>query len=667
MTPEERRLELRRRQLAARVRAADPAGGVSTNSEAISDFKRKMGAGVAGAVNGASFGLADEATGLIGGVGSMLSGDGFSSGYASERDAVRAEHAKRQQSDPMEYGAGQIGGATIPAIASAPYATGRTLLGTMARGGALGAGEGALHGFGNGEGVADRTKSAVNNAILGAMIGSAIPAGVSGVNALSRSVTDPIGGALNIGNTGRANRAIAKTVEKSGKTTKELAQQVAKAAAQGQPEYRIMDALGVTGQRRASGLARGGGQAGDDIAEFLSRRQLDQGDRVAGFVRDAYGFNGRATTPGTDVVPLGHKFLDRPEDVLNRPQVSAAQTKNALTSARTNTANDAYAAARGDAGPVDVRGAIDVIDARIGGMQGVDIAGDSIDGRLKYFRNRLAANQTPDGVDSIELSDFSRVLGVKQELQDAIGVASRQGRNNEVRELSKLMSELDNALEQSSPSYRKANDQFREASRVIDSVDAGANMTSTGRRAVDTTLEFQNLTPTQQAAARLGYGDRALAKIEANPAPTANKARPFQSSKAQAEAEAMALNPSVFRDRLARETQMWETQNRALGGSRTADNLEDIGGANQLAQQATGIGGSLATGNVGHALANTVQAIAPRLTGQNEATRLLMARALMSQNPQTALAPAMQSRAGELLRQRMLEALIRNASRQGYQ
>ena len=640
-------LAARRKKLAARVEAAKLAqganaqgeqpGGVSTNSEAISDFKRKMGAGIAGAVNGATFGLADEATGLIGGVGSMLSGDGFSSGYTSERDAVRAEHAKRQQADPMEYGAGQIGGAVVPAIATAPLATGATGLGTVGRGIALGGAEGALHGFGNGEGMDGRIDGAKWGAVSGAAFGGAVPMAVGGARLAYRTFADPLAGAMNIGNTSRANRAIAATVRKSGRSADDIADDIARAAAQGQPEYRVMDALGLAGQRRASGLARGGGQAGEDIAEFLSRRQLDQGDRVAGFVDEAFGLNGS----------------------------TAAKTRDSLIQRRGQAADAAYSAARGNAAPVDVRSALSVIDDRIGGMQGVDIAGDGIDGRLTSFRNRLTANKTPDGVNSIELSDFDRVLGVKQDVQDAIGAAVRAGRNNEARELGKLADALDQALEASSDMYRTANDGFRNASRVIDAVDQGAGMTARNTRAADNVAAFNAMTPEQQAAARVGYGDRALARLEANPAPTANKAQPFRSTKAQTEADAMARDPTAFRSRMDRENQMWETQNRALGGSRTADNLEDIGASGQIAQQATGIGGALATGNIGHAISGAVGALAPRLTGQNEATRLLMARALMSGKPRQTIAPVYEAYQRQLVRQRMLEALIRNSAPRG--
>ncbi len=63
--------------------------------------------------------------------------------------------------------------------------------------------------------------------------------------------------------------------------------------------------------------------------------------------------------------------------------------------------------------------------------------------------------------------------------------------------------------------------------------------------------------------------------------------QPLQSPKRDAEARAMTVLPDLYRRRLGRENEMWE-RNRALGGSRTADNLEDI---QNTSQAASGVGG----------------------------------------------------------------------------
>lgn len=611
---------------------ANPVTGQMTSREMLrenANVSPRMAA-VTGGMQGTGFGYGDE---VLGGVGYIQGGPDMAN---FRREQARATIEANQESHPYISGGSEIGGAILSALPYAALGTGKSLLGTMARGFGIGAAEGALHGSGRGEGAADRGKKAIADAILGAGVGVVAPAAVSGVKAIYRGLSDPILGAFNADNSGRARRAIAATLEKSGKSVDDLANDVARAAREGQPEYRTVDALGITGQRRASGLARAGGEPGDSMAEYLTQRQIDQADRVSGFIDDAFDMGG----------------------------ASADNTKAALTKSRDDAADIAYDAARGNAAPVDVRNAVAAIDARIGGMKGVDIKGDGIDAKLYGFRNRLAAQKTPEGVDSIELSDFDRVLGVKQDVQDAIGAAERAGRNNEARELRKLVASLDEALEASSDMYRAANDGFRDASRVIDAIDSGRNMAAPARRAADTTAEFARMTPEQQASARVGYGDKSLAKLESNTSPTSNKAKPFQSTKAMTEAEAMATDPRLFKDRMARESAMWETQNRALGGSRTADNLSDIDGAESLAADVGGVLRSTANFQMGDAIANMASMIAPKLTGQNEATRRLMVEALLSADPRAALGPAARGRASEILRQRMVEALLRNAGRE---
>lgn len=77
-----------------------------------------------------------------------------------------------------------------------------------------------------------------------------------------------------------------------------------------------------------------------------------------------------------------------PTDAVGTRETSA-QTRQGLTKARSTQANREYHAARDGAGPVDVRGALGVIDARIGGMEGSGVSGDGIDGIMSKYRSRL--------------------------------------------------------------------------------------------------------------------------------------------------------------------------------------------------------------------------------------------------------------------------------------
>ena len=620
---------------------AMPQGGVSVDKAAAGDLQNRLTTLVANAANAAAFGLGDESQGLKAGVGSLLSGGDFLPAYRETRDKTRADMGTINAEYPGMATTGQLVGAALPAIAAAPAATGNTIMQTAMRGGGLGAAEGALQGAGNADGR-DMIAETIKGMLVGGAAGVAAPAVVGAAGALKNAALDPLKGGFdmvfNRANVGKTNRAIADALQASKKTPQEIDAAIAAAKAAGQPEYRLMDALGVPGQRQASGIARAGGDPGAEIADFLASRQAAQPERVGAFVEDAFDVGG----------------------------TTAAKTREGLVAGRKAAADTAYDAARGNAAPVDIRGALGVIDARTKGMSGSGITGDSIDSKLLGYRSRLAGDGAGlgKGVTGAELSDFDRVLGVKQAIQDDIGAAVRAGRNNEARELGKLADELDAALEGSSDMYRTANDGFREASKVIDAVDEGAMMANRGR-AADNVPRFQSMTSPQQDAARTGYGDTMLGQLEKITSPTSNRAKPLQSPKRTAEASAMAQDYPLYSDRLARENTMWETQNRALGGSRTADNLADQSAMEGLAGGAMGAAKSAANFQFGDTVAKIAAMIGPLAKGQNAATRGMIAQALMSGDPMAVLAPAVKQAGKSASVRRMIEALIRQPMREG--
>lgn len=616
-------------------------GGSSVNPQAVDEMQNKGRALSTAIASGASSGFGDNIAGVIEGGKELLQGRDFGRGYDYGVSMARQGYAMDAAANPGLTTTGNMIGAGILGLAAAPLAGGGSLLGTMGRGGVIGGVEGALQGAGNADGQ-DVAGQAIRGGLIGAGAGVAAPAVVGLGAATKNAIVDPVTGVfdtmLGRANQGKANRAIAETLRQSGKTEAEIVDALTRAAAQGQPEYRLMDAMGIAGQRRASGVARAGGDAATEIQEFLTQRQLDQGDRVGGFVEDAFGVGG----------------------------TTAAKTRDGLVAARSAEADAAYSAARGNAAPVDVRNALSVIDNRIGGMTGSGIAGDGIDAKLTAYRNRLAGSGEGLGQDVVgaELSDFDRVLGVKQAIQDDIGAAVRAGRNNEARELGKVVAELDAALEASSDGYRAANDGFRAASRTIEAVDTGAGMAARGR-AADNVPAFNAMTAAEQDAARVGYGDLLLNRLEAVTSPTSNRAKPLLSTKRKGEADAMALGPTIYRDRLNRENEMWETQNRALGGSRTTDNTQDVEAMDGLAGGALDVARSAGNLQFGDTVAKIGAMLGPIARGQNDETRQLIAQILMSSDPQKALAPVLRQQLASDTKRRLVEALLRQPLREG--
>lgn len=598
------------------------------------------------ALDGILFGFGDEyMAGLAAVSGGEVDAEGnvswlnygapFSERYQSALGVIRDEQQAYREDHPFAAGASEVGGAVLPAIAtlgmSAPaqiaaQGGGRGLGWAMTKGAALGAGGGGLYGFGEGgEGDVSRLEGAAGGAEIGGAAGAAIPAIGRGLVAASRPVRNVVGGVLDVGSEGRANRALAATLRTSGQTPDEIGEAMMRAAQDGQGMYRPVDALGHAGRRRLSGVVRGVG--GEDIADLLDDRQFSQRDRLAEYIADATGTN-----------------------------KTARQVVDAMTSARGEAADAAYSAARTGAGPVDVRQAVQSIDDFIGDMPGSGVAGDSLDGRLAAYRSQLTApaDALEAGVTERSLSDFDRVLRMKQSIQDDIGSATRAGRGNEARVLRGLMGELDAALEDSSAAYRSANDGFAEASRVIGAVDEGADMARPAIRAEDALDRFRFMTGDQQSAARIGFGD-VLQRDVARAAPGVNASRPMTRGATATKMDEVALDPDLWGRRVAREGEMFETRARATGGSMTADNLAEAA-AVQSGDIATV--GALASGNIPALMGEVARRGESLLMGRNERTRRLIAEALLADDVEPLKRALAGSQQGES-RMRQAEALAR--------
>lgn len=614
---------------------------------------RATAANVGGA-QGLGLGSLDEVTGAIHGA---MNPSTFGESYAYGRDVAREQERRSREQFPGTVAATEIaGGLTTGVALGAPVAGARLTAGGQAlTGGLTGAGEGLLYGFLSGEGGAkERAQSAGAYGLLGGAVGTAAPYAIEGGKRAIRAVTNPGRTALDIGSTTASARAIQTAIQRSGKSADEIQGLLDDAARSGQPEFALMDALGNPGQRMASGIARTPGDARTEIVDYLASRQDGQAERISSQVSDALFPN---SAPGTDIAIPGQPMI-RTRDAALRSASSAEEAVSGLKGARSDAANRAYDAAREGASPVDVRGALAAIDERIGPMQGSGVKGDGIDARLSRYKARLAAPESAlkDGETARELSDFDRVLGVKQDVSDDIGAAVRGGRNNEARLLGKLNAQLDAALEAASPGYRQANDSFRTASREIDAVGKGAKASETRRRANDVLREFGNLNPQEKVGFKLGYGNDLLKRIESQ-STGANKARQLMTPKRQA--ELAELGGDRLQGQIGRENTMFETDVIARGGSKTADNMEDISDVGAFDM---GLLTNIFTGRWGAAGAQLAQTAGNAMSGQGEKTRAMIGKALMSRDVAAAIKPALDAAKTSAERQKVIQAFVRGAS-----
>lgn len=152
-----------------------------------------------GAMQGLTFGLADESYGLMKGIGSMVSGGGFSEGYNQGVEEYRARDKIAKEDNPVSSVAGEIAGGMGTGLGLAKGGVtlmrqGMTLPQAMKAGLAEGAAYGAAYGAGNAEGgPAERIQGAVEGAGKGAAIGAAVPAIARGISAGVGKVVSPIG------------------------------------------------------------------------------------------------------------------------------------------------------------------------------------------------------------------------------------------------------------------------------------------------------------------------------------------------------------------------------------------------------------------------------------------------------------------------------------------
>jgi len=514
----------------------------------------------------------------------QLQGDTFGERYAKSLAMQEGSDAKFATQHPIiDTGAKLAGGVASmsPVVAAAPALWGATG-GLGARTVASGLSNAALGGADS----SIRGNGFVPGAITGGLIGGAAPAAEAAASPFISSIMS------RIDPTGAANRQVARAVSESGRPTADIANDVTTAAAEGQLQFTLADALGNPGQRMLSTVARAPGEGRTDVVNALEQRQAGQGRRIAGQL--AEGFQAPET---------------------------AAATEARLTAARGAQADQDYGAVRSGAGSVDVLPAIDHIDGVLGPAADMQLANggsalpnDSIEGALQGFRNRLS-RVNPD--------DFAGVQRIRADMADAAQNAMQNGLGNRARLIRGAVGHLDTAMETASPGFRQANQTFAAASRDIDAVAAGRDAFQRGRTA-DTIPAFNALRPEAQAAFRSGYVDPAIQNV-AGAAPGANKARPLLNDAFGDEAAAMAPGNDLMQRQLAREQTMFTTRNQALGGSRTADNLAD--------HEALGVNPTtvmhVATGNWSGAIGSMLHAGVRGVTGNTPAVRKAVADILL--------------------------------------
>ena len=517
----------------------------------------------------------------------------FKAEYDINQEIMRQELAQRREEAPISSAAqeilGSVGsgvgllrtGVTASRFIPQGMSMGRNYLARLGANTADAIALGALMGAG-GSRQGERTSGATQGATIGAIAGPAAQIGTSAAKAVGAPVYNAIAARVNPQK--YADLWMNRLLQRS--TQPNVVSDVAQARQAGDDVYTLMDALGRSGQRAGSVVARTPSDAQQDFAEQLIRRQAGQRERVSGLLSEA---------------------MDRP--------MTAQQTEAALREAREQTAELGYGLADALGGRVNTSRVAQVAD---------DYLAPSVNSRRTALESEVAkwANQIR-GSD-----DFMRIRRIRSELGGRINEMGRQGKHT--GPLDDLLNATDEALEMASGPYRVARNSYREMSRPIEAIQSGTQAARPSSRAIDVAGQVQRMTPEEMLGFRAGYSDPLLSNIERQSI-GANVARPFTSPKMQSDMASIAgpRNPA-FQRGIQREMAMNEAYQQALTGSRTAENLADA--ADVAANFDPSVAAGLFTGdlsNLGQVAGRFFNAVA----GQPPAVRDRMARMLLERNP----------------------------------
>ena len=521
----------------------------------------------------------------------------FKSEYDVNQEIMRQELAQRRQEAPISSAAQEIlgavgtgaglvnAGATATRLVPRGMSAGRTYLANLGANTADAVALGAAMGAG-GARSGERALGAGTGATIGAIAGPAAQLGATAIRSAGAPIYNAVASRVNPSDFAR--RWLDRMVQRSGRTPRNIAGDVAAARRAGDDVYTMMDALGRPGQQAGNVIARTPSDIQEEFVEGLVRRQVGQRERVSGLVSEA---------------------MDRP--------MTAQQTEAALRESRRQTSNLGYGLAEAVSGPVDTRRVTQVADDYLAG------AGNA--------RRTGLEREVAKWADQIRgATDFARVQRIRSELGGRINEMGRQGRFT--GPLDDLLNATDDALENASGPYRVAREAYREMSTPIEAIQAGAQAARPSSRAADVAGQVARMTPEELRGFRAGYSDPLFSNIERQSIGT-NVARPFTSPKMQSDmAMITASRNPAFQRGIQREMAMNEAYQRALTGSRTADNLAEA--AEAAAEFDPSIVAGLFAGdlsNLGQLAGRFFNAVA----GQPASVRSRMARMLMETDPQT--------------------------------
>jgi len=519
-----------------------------TNFEVIEEMPRDRG--IAGDIVAFQKGAADTMTIGAGeemkaGIQSLVRGGldpnvTIGQAYDHFLDKARTEADAAQAESPYMYGAGQVAGAVIPALALpqirgvAEFAKRGPLQAGAAAAG-LGGASGGIYGAGSGRGGAqERMEEAMRLGGIGAVAG---PVGLGAARVAQ----------LSLGPLAKRAQSLFKKQPALAKTADELIET--------QTAAPVVDDVAPAYSKVKKALQK---DFGDDFDNVISAYK--NGDMS---ISDFYGKRSTSLAEASALFPTGREIAS---DAIESK--TSGSYDRLLSSIRKNvsgvdsyftTAEDLVNAGRAKAAPLYAEAYEDVIQNK--DILKVPEVQSALKKAYKQFPTQLK-NAEPD---SIQALDYAKKI-----LDDDIGEAMRKGKGNFAGSRTEIKNALLQEMDASSPAYSKARAKAGDYLSVQSAMDAGKNALKEDPELV--TKTFKSLSEKEQDAYKIGLGKALrdqLNKVRegANPFNRILKS-PEQQNRLRA-----ILSPKEYENlsnSLKAENRLFEFRNTVLGGSPTA-------------------------------------------------------------------------------------------------
>lgn len=595
------------------------------NSSAL----RSVDSFMRGAADTATFGLADEISGIAEAANPFKTDergmaeisnpvqatyDYFTKDDSDASRAIRRERALQAQRDaenPVASTAGRVAGALTGAVgltkAGAPFMASlpadASLLAKTAQSAAAGGLYSGIYGLGSGEGAGDRIKEGAKSAITGAVIGAAIPSVSATIGAVTKPVRDAIKGYFRPEL--YANEKIAERLADAGTDATQAAAKMTR-----NPGLSLADVGGATTQNLLKTTTNIPGKAAARVKTQLAQKAMQQGDRIKSVVKQTFadpdGFYAAkdeiAATAKKLAEPLYKQAYETPvpftrslENILETPAGKAA-----LARAETLAANEQQPFRQFF---------IDMIDDTTGTIRRVP------DARGWDYIKR--------GLDDVIQSEKAGTFGKT---------------NNQARVLTDLKNRMLKELDEVNPAYAAARKIWSDQASLDNALEAGREAMT--KSPEETRRLIAGMSQAEKESFKIGVADWIRSRVD-SAGFTHNALLKFFSSKSQLENLKAAFDDDkqfvAFRQAIFAEARKRATYNVVTGNSSTAKQLADMMDAGGM-RDTMNFAKDAATGGVVNATLKFVGSRMKMLGGFTPEVADNIAKKLMTTNPQQAQA-----------------------------